>query len=180
MANKKSKSRTFGELKAAVQAGTLSKSERTQLAGVNKAFQAMADQCLSVTKAWEAEAKALLQVVGDDKTIAEMEGYLRCNPPSAGAMAILVSEAVERERERVKEEKKKSFVPVQKKGTQKIVEVGCDRRNKVKNMNADLLKKPANEGWKLDVRAKHIAEKTGYEKSYVRRLIATPRKTNQT
>jgi hypothetical protein len=53
------------------------------------------------------------------------------------------------------------------------------KQNVVRKMNDDLLKRPANENWKIEVRAQHIAEKTGYKFSYVKKLIAKKRITNQ-
>jgi hypothetical protein len=49
----------------------------------------------------------------------------------------------------------------------------------VDNINADLLKRPRGENWTLEARANHIANKVGRKESYIRKLIASPRKTKQ-
>ncbi len=86
-------------------------------------------------------------------------------------------------RKSVKEKKiKKEYFnnTVRKKGVEAIKEKARPVHDAIAKINADLLSKPANEGWKVDVRAKYIAGKVNRSESYVRRLIATPRKTNQT
>jgi hypothetical protein len=132
---------------------------------------------------WKAEAMVLLQFAENATfvNIKQLEAHLRNNPPSAGAIAILVIEAVERERKRALEEKKNRFASVQKKGTQKKKEVGQQLRDAILRINADLLKKPASEGWGVKKkRAIYISERTRKAISYINKIIAVPRKTNQT
>ena len=79
------------------------------------------------------------------------------------------------------EKKKKSFVSVREKGTKKKIENAHQLLVEILQMNADLLKKPASEGWGLKKkRVSHIAERTRKSPSYISKLIATPRKTSQT
>ncbi|MGB8076963.1 MAG: hypothetical protein WCF09_03700 [Gallionella sp.] len=81
----------------------------------------------------------------------------------------------------MREEKKVSFKPVQKMGTQKKVEDAQQRHADIKTMNADLLARPASEGWgSKKKRAEHISKKTGKSFLYISKLLAIPRKTNQT
>ncbi len=72
------------------------------------------------------------------------------------------------------------FQPIREKGVEAKKKKAQSVHDAIAKINADLLSKPANEGWKVDVRAKYIAEKVGRSESYVRKLIATTRKTKQT
>jgi hypothetical protein len=132
---------------------------------------------------WKAEAMVLLQAAENTTfaNINQLEVHLRSNPPSAGAIAILVIEVVERERERALKEKRKSFALARKLGAKKKKEIGSQSRDDILKINTELLKRPANEGWgSKKKRADHIAKNTGKSFSYISKIIAIPRKTNQT
>lgn len=67
-----------------------------------------------------------------------------------------------------------------KKGGQARKDAAQPMLDAIAMMNADLLQRPVIEGWASSKkRAHHIAEKVGRKPSYVKRLIATPRKTKQ-
>jgi len=119
---------------------------------------------------------------GREKFESFMEGELKPNARllTPSLIYLLMVAAQETLQETLQAEKKERFVPVREKGMRKKIEDASKQHEDVAKINADLLRKPASEGWKLDVRAKYIANKTGYKESYVRRLIATPRNTNQT
>ena len=141
------------------------------------------EEVLSNIQSWEDEAKKLLRGVGNAElgNIKQLEEYIRSNPPSAGAIAILVIEVAERERERMRKEKTKNFAPIREKATQQKIENARQLHDAINHMNADLLAKPASEGWgSKKKRANFIAEKTGRKFSYINKLLSAPRKTNQT
>jgi len=73
-----------------------------------------------------------------------------------------------------------SFSIGRKKGGQARKDAAQPMLDAIAMMNADLLQRPVIEGWASSKkRAHHIAEKVGRKPSYVKRLIATPRKTKQ-
>ena len=73
-----------------------------------------------------------------------------------------------------------NFQTVREQGVHSKKEAGQKLRNVIEQMNTELLEHPASEGWTVEARANHIAGKVNRKESYVRRLIATPRKINQT
>jgi len=82
--------------------------------------------------------------------------------------------------DRIREDKKKKLSSLQAKDTEARIKKGDDLRAKVNQMNADLLARPSSEGWgSKQKRAKYIAHKIGRKFSYISKLLATPRNTNQ-
>lgn len=82
--------------------------------------------------------------------------------------------------ERNAKEKRERFKPVREMGSKQKAENAKEKQANVLQMNDDLLKLPASEGWgSKKKRADHIAQRTSYTHSYVCRLIAKPRKPDQ-
>lgn len=80
---------------------------------------------------------------------------------------------------KLKKMRQESMAKARKKAEEKKKKDGAEMRDQIFSINSDLLKKPRSEGWKLEVRANYIANKVGRSESYVRRIIATPRKIKQ-
>lgn len=81
---------------------------------------------------------------------------------------------------RLKKLRQESMAKAREKAEEKKKKGGAEMLAQILSINSDLLKKPRSEGWKLDTRANYIAKRVGRSESYVRKLIATPRKTKQT
>jgi hypothetical protein len=65
-----------------------------------------------------------------------------------------------------------------KKGGQAKKDAARPKREAVEKINAGLLARPVSEGWgSVEKRADYISKRTGYSVSYVKALIAKPRKT---
>jgi hypothetical protein len=125
----------------------------------------------------DAEALELLEIIRPMNRIP-MEKYLRDNPPSIAVFAALAWVAIEAEKKRLKEERKKKFIPVREVGNQTRSDKA--EYHNIDKINADLLARPASEGWgSKKKRLDFIAEKTGSKPSYINRIIAKPRNTNQ-
>lgn len=107
-------------------------------------------------------------------------------PPVSGFTLLAVAARID-EKTRAKAESMQKLIlstrlspEGRKKGGQARQVAAQPNRKAVKELNAYLLSRPSNEGWgSVKERAHHIAEKTGLKFSYVRALIATPRKTKQ-
>jgi hypothetical protein len=82
MTNKKSKIRTFAELKSDFRVGNISKEERDGMA-------LMREMASRVSATLDAEVEAYFRASGDDKTKPELDAYLRSHPLSAGAQALV-------------------------------------------------------------------------------------------
>lgn len=116
--------------------------------------------------------EALTKKSVDAMTLAMLIGLERNRP---------VSHIEEYVNEKIKEEKQKRFVIVREQGTQAKTKNAQQLDKNIATINADLLAKPASEGWgSTKKRVDHIARATGYAPSYISKKIAKPRKTNQT
>ncbi len=130
----------------------------------------------------EDEANELLRIAGDTSMdcVRQLREHIKNNPPGAGTVALLVVKIVVQERERALDEKKNLFAPVRAEGTKKKIKNSLQVRANVLKINSDLLQRPASEGWgSKKKRADYISKKTGNSFSYIAKIIATPRKINQ-
>jgi hypothetical protein len=90
MTVRKLNSKEKAETKLADMCAAMSTEARTIISNAIKKHGNPIKEMMIELAQWEAEAKALFQNVGFDKPVDEIESYIRSNPPSAGAIALLI------------------------------------------------------------------------------------------
>ncbi len=148
----------------------------------------------SVIQAWEDEAKKLFDATENVgiSDVNQLTDYIRNNPPSAGAIALLLLVAQDKYKENSEKKCRDDFQRVREQGTAAKKKHAKPVHEYIADLNDDLIKKPLPKvGLGLDARANYICDllpkfrvtkKNGkpYKISYVRNLIIKLDKINQT